>query len=83
MQEYSRQFTGEYPPELRREPGLTESTELQEKPNKQKNECNAFTSNRCIFSTLGPESDKQIKLVKNKIPFDLKLSKDVSGAPPI
>ena len=25
MQEYSRPFTGEYPPELRWEPGLTES----------------------------------------------------------
>ena len=28
MQEYSRQFTREYPPELRREPGLIESTGL-------------------------------------------------------
>ena len=26
MQEYSRQFAREYPPEVRREPGLTEST---------------------------------------------------------
>ena len=26
MQEYSRQFAREYPPALRREPGLTEST---------------------------------------------------------
>ena len=26
MQEYSRQFAREFPPELRREPGLTEST---------------------------------------------------------
>ena len=28
MQEYSQQFTREYPPELRQEPGLTESTAL-------------------------------------------------------
>ena len=28
MQEYSQRFAREYPPELRQEPGLTESTEI-------------------------------------------------------
>ena len=28
MQEYNRRFAREYPPELRREPGLTESTAM-------------------------------------------------------
>ena len=35
MQEYSRQFAREYPPELRREPGLIESTETVENIDKE------------------------------------------------
>ena len=38
MQEYSRRFTREYPPEFRREPGLTESTEYSQQ-----------FSDKCIF----------------------------------